>query len=159
MSQPATVQKLIDTVQSERANWEAMLKQIDPDRLTLPSVAGSWSVKDIIAHIAWFEREMIDLIKGRALEGSELWNLPTDERNAAIYEENHELSLTQVMDESAQVFQQLLELLPTLSDEDLTTPGNFLNMPPDWHPGDIIAQNTYEHYQQHIPDLKRWIAA
>lgn len=116
-------------------------------------------MKDIIAHIAWFEREMIDLINGRALEGSELWNLPTDERNAAIYEENHEISLTQVMEESAQVFLQLLELLPTLSNEDLTTPGNFLNMPPDWQPGDIITQNTYEHYQQHIPDLERWIAA
>jgi hypothetical protein len=159
MNQPSTVQQLIDIFQSERADWEALLKQINQGRLTLPGVAGAWSVKDIIAHITWFEREMIGLIKDHALEGSDLWNLPTDDRNAAIYEENRELSLAQVTEESAQVFQQLLELLPTLSDEDLTSPENFLYMPPDWQPRDIIAQNTYEHYQQHIPDLERWIAA
>jgi hypothetical protein len=30
-------------------------------------------------------------------------------------------------------------------------------MPPDWQPWTIIAQNTYEHYQDHIDDLKRWM--
>ena len=159
MNQPTTVKQLIDIFQSERSNWEALLEQIDQDRLTLPGVAGEWSVKDIIAHITWFEREMIGMIKDHAMEGSDLWNLPTDERNKAIYEEYRELSLSQATEESAQVFQQLQDLLPTLSDEDLTSPENFLHMPHEWQPVDIIAQNTYEHYQQHIPDLERWIAA
>ncbi len=87
MEQPPTVQQLIANIQNERAAWETLIEQIDQERLTSPGVAGSWSVKDIIAHITWFEREMISLVKAHALVGSELWNLPTDERNAAIYEE------------------------------------------------------------------------
>jgi uncharacterized damage-inducible protein DinB len=159
MEQSPTVQQLIDNIQTERAAWETLIEQIDQERLTSPGVAGSWSVKDIIAHITWFEREMVSLVKAHALVGSELWNLPTDERNAAIYEEIRGASLDRVLEDSAQVHQQILELLPTLSDKDLTNPESFPDMPPDWQPWLIIAQNTYEHYQQHIPDLEKWIAA
>jgi uncharacterized damage-inducible protein DinB len=159
MEQPPTVQQLIANIQNEREGWQALIEQIDQERLTSPGVAGSWSVKDIIAHITWFEREMVSLVKAHALVGSELWNLPTDERNAAIYEEIRGASLDRVLEDSAQVHQQILELLPTLSDKDLTNPESFPDMPPDWQPWLIIAQNTYEHYQQHIPDLEKWIAA
>jgi hypothetical protein len=31
-------------------------------------------------------------------------------------------------------------------------------MPPDWQPWMIIVQNTYEHYQDHIPDIEQWIS-
>ena len=158
MEQPPTVQQLIDNIQTERAAWETLIEQIDQERLTSPGVAGSWSVKDIIAHITWFEREMVSLVKAHALVGSELWNLPTDERNAAIYEEIRGASLDRVLEDSAQVHQQILELLPTLSDKDLTNPESFPDMPPDWQPWLIIAQNTYEHYQDHIKDVERWLA-
>lgn len=157
MDQPGSVQPLIDSIQSVWTTWDALIKQVDRALLSISGVTGDWSLKDIIAHITWFEREMVDLITAHALVGSELWNLPTDERNAAIYEEIRGQSLEQVLSESEQVHQQLLEVLPTLSDEDLTTPGNFPNMPPDWQPWSIIAQNTYEHYQQHIPDIQNWI--
>ncbi len=49
--------------------------------------------------------------------------------------------------------------LRTLSDEDLIDPSSFPNMPPDWQPWMIIAQNTYEHYRDHILDVERWLAA
>jgi hypothetical protein len=158
MEPPQTVQQLIATIQNGWVTWVSIIKQIDSAKLALPGVAGHWSVKDIIAHVTWYEREMIGLVKAHALVGSELWNLPTDERNAAIYEEIRDQPLEQVLEQSAQVHQQLLELLPILSDADLTNPGNFPHMPPDWQPQDIIAQNTHEHYQQHIPDLEQWIA-
>ena len=114
-------------------------------------------MKDMIAHITWFEKEMVDLITAHALLGSELWNLPTDERNAAIYELVRHQTLEQVLEESAQVHQQLVEVLPTLSDQDLTDPSGFPNMPPDWQPGMLIAQNTYEHYEDHMQDVQRWL--
>ena len=97
------------------------------------------------------------LITAHALVGSQLWNLPTDERNAAIYELVKDQPLEQVLAESEQVHQQLMEVLPTLSDQDLTDPGSFPNMPPDWQPWMIIAQNTYEHYQDHMQDIERWL--
>lgn len=158
MEQSPTVQELIDMVKRERAAWEALIEQIEPERMTQPGVAGQWSLKDIIAHISWHEREMVGLVKAHALAGSELWNLPTDERNAAIYTEIRKQSLEQVLEESSRVSQQLLNILPSLTNQDLTNPESFPGMPPDWQPWMIIAQNTYEHYQDHIPDIERWIS-
>jgi hypothetical protein len=31
-------------------------------------------------------------------------------------------------------------------------------MPEDWEPWQVIAGNTYEHYQEHIPDIRDWLA-
>jgi len=157
MEQPPTLQELIEIIKRERANWDSLVEQIDQERMSQPGVAGQWSVKDIIAHITWHEREMVGLVRAHALVGSELWNLPTNERNAAIYREVRDQPLEQVLEESAQVFQELLAVLPSLTDQDLTDPGSFPNMPPDWQPWVILAQNTYEHYQDHIPDVQRWI--
>jgi hypothetical protein len=159
MDQPGSVQQLIDSVQSVWTSWDVLIKEVDKALLSISGVAGDWSLKDIIAHLTWHEKEMVGLITAHALVGSELWNLPTDERNAAIYEEVKDQPLEQVLEESKQVHQQLLEVLPSLSDRDLTDPSGFPNMPPDWQPWMIIAQNTYEHYEDHMQDVQRWIAA
>jgi hypothetical protein len=158
MQQPPTVQELIDLVKQERTTWEAVLEQINEQMMTQPGVSGEWSLKDVIAHITWHENEMVGMINAHALEGSDLWNLITDERNAIIHEENRDKSLAEVLDESKQVYLLLMDLLPTMSDDDLTNPENFTGMPPDWQPWTIIADNTYEHYQHHIADIKRWLA-
>ena len=155
---PSTVSQLIKTIQQARSEWNALIEPIGRSKMTQPGVAGSWSIKDIIAHFTWHERQMMALIQAHALVGSELWNLPTDERNAAIYSEVKDLPLEQVLEDSLEVDKQLIEVLPTLSDQDLVNPKDFPGMPPDWMPGVIIAQNTFEHYEQHIPDVQRWKA-
>jgi hypothetical protein len=159
MQNPQTVQELIDLVNTEHDTWQALIEQIEPEKMLEPGVSGEWSLKDVIAHLTWHENEMIGMIRSHTFKGSDLWDLITDERNAIIHEENRDKSLQQVQDESNQVHQQLMELLPTLSDEDLTKPDNFIGMPPDWQPWTILADNTYQHYQHHIRDLKRWMAA
>jgi uncharacterized protein (TIGR03083 family) len=157
MESGTTVSRFIETIQRARTEWTALIDMIDQADMQKPGEAGSWSLKDIIAHITWHEREMVGLIKAHALVGSELWNLPTDERNDAIYEEVKNLPLEQVLEESAAVYKQLIEALPSLSDDDLVNPEDFTGMPPDWKPGNVIAQNTYEHYEGHIPDVQRWL--
>ena len=158
MDQPGSVQQLTETIQLTWTAWEAMIGQVEEEQLVSPGVAGDWSLKDIIAHITWHEKEMVGLVEAHALVGSDLWNLPTDERNTAIYTEVRDLPLEQVLAKSAQVHQQLLEALPSISDADLTDPTGFPNMPPEWQPWLIIAQNTYQHYQDHIKDVERWLA-
>ena len=158
MDPKPTVNSLITPIQKFWSSWKALYLPITPNQLVRSGIAGNWSLKDIIAHITWHEQEMVGLIQAHALVGSELWNLPTDERNAAIYEQTKNQPLEQVLAESEQVHQQLLDALPTLSDEDLIDPSSFPNMPPDWQPWMIIAQNTYEHYEDHMKDVEKWLA-
>jgi hypothetical protein len=100
MPSPTTVSQFIDTLQQERVKWNTMIDSIDREDMLKLGVVGEWSLKDVIAHITWHEREMVGLVEAHALVGSELWNLPTDERNAAIYEEIRDQSLEQVLAES-----------------------------------------------------------
>ena len=146
--------RLLDTLQAERARWEALLAQVGEARMTQAGMAGDWSVKDIIAHIAWHEREIAGVMQARAFVGSDLWELPQDERNAAVFQENRNRPLQEVLTESKEVFQRLLESLEPLSDDDLTSPDRFPPMPADSMPWQLVASNSYDHYPQHISSVQ-----
>jgi hypothetical protein len=102
---------------------------------------------------------MVDLVKSRVLAGSGLWNLPTDQRNEQIILENRARSLDKVMAESQQIHDQLVDALQTLTNADLIDPARFANMPSEWQPLRIIAENTYEHYQDHIASVRGWLGS
>lgn len=149
--------EFLDTLRTEHARWDELLSQIDETQMTQPGVVGEWSVKDIVAHVTWFEREMVGMLQARALIGSELWDLSQDERNAVVFEQNRHRPLRDVLAEARQVYEQLLEGLPSLSEEELTDAGRFREMPAEWLPWKIIADNTYEHYRAHAPSIRAWL--
>ena len=149
--------EFIQNVRDARERIDALINALDETHMLEPVDAGGWTVKDIIAHLTWHEREMVGMIQKRALAGSDLWNEPTDERNQAIYEENRDLPLNEVRAEAGAVFRQLIEGLESLDDEDLYKPARFVNMPSDWRPWQILAENTYEHYFAHVPALTAFV--
>jgi hypothetical protein len=149
--------ELLDAMRTERACWDALIASLDEAQMTQPGVAGQWSVKDIIAHLIWHEREMIGMLQARALVGSELWELPLDQRNELIFQESRERDLSGLLAEAPQVFRQFLELVETLSEEDLVDPQRFPGMLDDWQPWRIIAGNAHEHYRDHIRDVEAWL--
>ncbi len=147
----------ISKVQEAHEEWLSLLAEVDESRMTEPGLPGGWSVKDVIAHITWYEREMIGMLKAMALEGSDLWQLPNDERNVPIYEENKDRPLEKVLSEAEQVYAQLFEAIKSLSDDELSDSSYFRGMPSEWAPWDVIAGNTYDHYHQHIRDIHAWL--
>lgn len=149
---------LLSSVKSTRAELDTTIANLSDQLLSQPGASGEMSVKDILAHITWFEREMIGLLEQRALAGSDLWNLPSDERNAVIYQLNLQRSLQDIRNEAAEVFQQLLKQLENLEEAALDDPAWFRDMPPDWSPSQLLAENTCEHYQHHLADITAWLA-
>ncbi len=137
-----------------RAEWDALLAQVGPERMVRPGAAGCWSVKDVVAHVAWFEREMVGMLRARALEGSDLWDLDQDARNAVVYEQNRDRPLDDVLAEARQVYAELLPLLEGMSEEEYTDAWCFRGMPPAWAPWSVIAGNTWEHYEAHMPAIR-----
>jgi hypothetical protein len=127
--------------------------------MTQPGVEGHYAIKDIIAHITWYEQELIGVMQARALVGSDLWALPTHDRNAAIYDQNKDRPLPTILAESHQIHQQLITLLATLTGDELNHPTHFRDMPPDWIPWQLIASNTNEHYADHTAVLHSWLNA
>ena len=149
----------LNKIRETHVEWLSLLAEVGRSRMTEPGLPGGWSVKDVIAHITWYEREMIGMLEAMALVGSELWQLPHDERNVPIYEQNRDRPLEEVLSEAEQVNDQLYEAIASLSEDELSNPSHFRDMPSEWYPWDVIASNTYNHYHQHIPDIREWLDA
>lgn len=115
-----TKAELLDWLQEEQRQWETLLEQIGPARLEQPGVNGAWSMKDLVAHLTGWQPRLLARIQA-AQHGEPEPPLPwpahlqTDEEvNGWIYESNQGRSVSAVLDESRQLFQQLLAVIQGL---------------------------------------------
>ena len=148
----------INTLKQTRAEWEALLAELDEEQMLQPGAAGKWSVKDVIAHVTWGEREIVPVIHTHVLAGSDLWDLSDDERNEIVYQQNRDRPLNEIVREEQQAYADLLEAVQTLTDEDLNDPHRFKQMPQEWAPWQIFVGNSFKHYQDHMPSIRAWLA-
>jgi len=148
-----TKTEFIDDLQNGRRQWRHIWKGIDLFGTSRPRTPGEMSLRDILYHVAWYEREMLELVQLRTLVGSPWWRLPVDERNAHIKTEGETNSMLQAWRLEQQVYSELLVQLQTLRDEELEDARFFQEMPSDWVPWHVIAGNTFEHYAEHFGDI------
>ena len=160
--------ELLNWLQEEYHQWEAFLDQIGATRLDQPGVNDDWSMKDIVAHLTGWNRWLVDRLRAagrREPEPPPPWpaHLQTeDEINAWIYETNHGRSVQEVLDESRQVFQQLLSVIESFPEEVRIE---------QVHQRDRVFQlvrldnerfpagEFFDHfYDDHEPDVRAWLA-
>ncbi|HEX5570743.1 MAG TPA: DinB family protein [Ktedonobacterales bacterium] len=147
-------EEVLQLMDRERAAFDAALSILSRERLVAPGAAGVWSAKDIVAHVTWAEREMIGVLQRRELAGSDLWRLSQDERNAAVYAENRGRPLNDVLDDARGVFQSLRAEIARLSDEQINDPQWIARLPAGLTPWQLLAGNTWKHYEEHLSDLQ-----
>ena len=160
--------ELLNWLQEEYRRWEAFLDQMGPERMEQPGVAADWSIKDIVAHLTGSQPRLITRLQ--AAQGGEPeppppWpaHLQTDDEiNAWIYESNRGRSLREVLDESRQVFQQLLAVIEGLAEdvriEQVHHGGRVYHLV--WL-GDqrFPAGEFFDHFHDdHEPDVRAWLA-
>ena len=153
---------LLNGLQEENRQWEALLDRIGPQRMDQPGVAGHWSVKDIVAHLTgWRKRNAARLQAAQRGEPDVPPPWPAhlhtdDEINAWIYDANRGRSVDEVLDESRQVFQQLLAAIEGLPEEVVSDPAGHLS----WYEGQFpSAYDFFAHFhEEHEPDMRAWLA-
>ncbi len=150
--------EFLNTLSKDRDAWEALLRRVSHEEMNEPSLPGGWSVKDVIAHVTWHEREMIKLLETRSFVGSDWWELAIDKRNELIYEQYKDQPLEEVLESAKLDYAGFLAAFGPITDEELNDPSYFEYFPPDREPWNVIAGNTYEHYRDHMPDIEKWLA-
>jgi hypothetical protein len=158
MAETMARDELLREILEAKIEWEAtssLLNRAEQDQVP---VSGDWRVKDIYAHLAWGEQQMLQFLEAGKFIGSDLWNLPLHDRNQRVYEETRDLPADKVREDARNVHEALYKKLETLTDEQLNDPAQWPGMPADWMPWDVIAGNTYRHYRDHSADLKKFIA-
>lgn len=150
--------ELVKRMRTTRAEFERLLEELEPNQMTQSGVAGGWSVKDMLAHIAWYQREEAELFGETGVEASPLWEVPQDPRNELLFEQNRDRPLDEVLTEFRQAFEKFLAVVERLSDEDLNTLGRFPGTSVERPPWRAIAVHSYDHDREHIEMIRTWLA-
>ncbi len=143
----------LQRMRKSRRELESAMAELTREQILLPGASGDMSVKDMLAHITWHEVQMIGMIDQMALTGSPWWTLSTDERNARIYKASQGRTWEDVRAEADAVYARLYAALEKLDEAAYQDSSRFRQMPPDWTPCRIFADNTYDHYDHHLRDI------
>ncbi len=153
-----TKTRLLEFMRTERAGWEALLAEVGEERMVEAGVDGDWSVKDILAHVTYWEQDTVRILKavarGETPQFSDVDEV--DALNAQAVARYQQRPPSAVIADSQRVHQELIQQVEALSEEDLTDPNRFEWMP-DWTLWQVIAGESYWHYRQHVPSIRAWL--
>ncbi len=129
MPKPTTREALLQEIYDEREKLESLLDIIPADVFTARKVMGEWTTKDIITHLIAWEQMVILWVtsgyEGRSIpvpaEGFKWSQLPA--LNDKIYLEHRDDPRDAVMAEFQRSYNQILDLLKSIPEADLFTPG------------------------------------
>lgn len=161
---PMTGARLVGLLDAERMRWHALLAEVGAARMEEPGVEGAWSVKELVAHLTFYERRVVEGARQVLTTGS--FSRPTDSfaamtmdaRNEAIAAQARAQPVADVLAEADQVFGQLRAIIAH-APQDLLNDPRKLGMPEeeDVAPWMRIANNSYGHYRQHEQAIRDWL--
>ncbi|HEY5485137.1 MAG TPA: isochorismatase family protein [Candidatus Cryosericum sp.] len=128
---PTNKQQLLDEAQKK---YEALGRQVasfTPEEMVRPGVIGTWSIKDILAHLlewqtmlmGWYEAGLRGEKPAVPAEGYNWSQLP--ELNQAIYERCRDAALDDVRSQLDASHRHMQDVVASLSEEELFTPGRY----------------------------------
>ena len=148
---------LLERARRERDELAALWSGLSDDEMTRrPGPQPGWSVKDVIAHITWWEQSTVNLVS-RALSGEMLARTETpDEINARVFADNRDMPLTTVLEAFTASFPLVESLLERLTDDEINDVEvcNIRDMPLLY----FLVGNTFAHYADHVADLQAYVA-
>ena len=158
MTERMNVAELTGLIRTTSTRMELLLAQLSVAEINQPGAVGVWSVKDVLAHIGFWERAAVNILRaiGRGETPDLFADDETERNNASVVAQYYQRSLAAVISDWQQAREDLLEALEDLDDEDLNDPDRF-----PWSAGrtllDRIAGNSYDHEQEHIEQIRAWM--
>jgi hypothetical protein len=146
-------------------NRQQLLKQLDTawtafkesyaglsdSQLTEPGVTGDWSVKDVIAHVTWWEEEALKhlplIIKGGRPPRYSRQYGGIDAFNAQMTEQKRGLSLSDVLRQLEETHHRLIAYVHSAPEEQFTRETRFRRR---------LRLDTYSHYPKHAQVIRAW---
>jgi uncharacterized protein (TIGR03083 family) len=145
------VEKLITTLNAAWDEFRDAYAGLSDDELLEPGVTGEWSVRDLIAHITWWEEESLKhlplILDGGRPERYSVRYGGIDAFNAVMTRQRQDLCLEDVRREFEDTHRRLVMYIRSV--------------PPEAFVGDTRARrrlrlDTYGHYPIHTQDIRAW---
>jgi uncharacterized protein (TIGR03083 family) len=120
------------------AEWQRFLPSLDgltEEQASQPGVAGYYSVKDLIAHLAWWENQTREVVESGIDEP-----LDVEAINDQIYAEFRDTSFVELEQRMISGHERAVATFaatPNLTEDD-------------------VESDTWEHYQEHGDQIRAW---
>ncbi len=138
--------------------WEALGSAVDSFsdmELEQPGVVESWSIKDLLGHIAFWAQQAAENLQLIAAGRADEVRRPSDEKATDEWNERErrvrkERPLSDVREEWLDSFQGAMQALAALPFEKLEEKLK------GYTALKLFAEDTYEHYKEHLAHLPAW---
>jgi hypothetical protein len=137
-----------------RTAWEELCASyagLSEAELLEPGVTGDWSLRDIIAHVTWWEEEALKhlptiLAGGRPPRYSVTYG-GIDAFNAQMVEQRRKLPLNEVLRQRDDTHRRLIAYIQSAPEEQLVRETRFRRR---------LRLDTYGHYPEHTAAIEAW---
>jgi hypothetical protein len=143
--------RVLDRLERAWTDFEASYAGLPDAELLRPGVQGQWSVRDIIAHVTWWEEEALKhlpLVRqgGRPARYSVLYG-GINAFNARMTEQRRHLSLAEVRQQHDDVHARLVAYVRAAPAELYARETRFRRR---------LRLDTYGHYPLHTRAIREW---
>lgn len=152
---PLTKQQVLEADECEFAALMQMLDGLSDEQLTAPTMEGGWSVKDNLAHLAAWQKNVIRRIEQN---GKSVWDMgkSMDEINEDFYQQDKDRPLADVLTDFHATRHTLRTMVLTMPEQAVSQPSYF-----DWWQDEplstLLVGDMDEHYREHIDYLRPYI--
>ena len=124
---------------------------LSDSELLEPLATGNWSVKEIIAHVTWWEEEALThlpliLAGGRPPRYSDRYG-GIDAFNAQMAEQKRKLSLSEVLRQRDDTHRRLIDFVGSVPEDQIARETRFRRR---------LRLDTYGHYPKHAEAIQSW---
>ena len=144
-------QQLLDRLDKAWQSFQQSYAGLSDAELLEPGVTGAWSIKDIIAHVTWWEEEALThlpliLAGGQPPRYSVTYG-GIDAFNARMTELKHDLSLADVRQQQEDTHRRLIAMIENAPEAEIAG---------DTRVRRRLRLDTYGHYPKHERAIRRW---
>ena len=162
MAKQTSKAQLLKDIHTERRRLEKTLATLGAAQMVREGAVGTWSVKDVLAHLAAWEKLFLAWYQA-GLQGSDPVTLPVgmgkraiDALNQQIYTQNQGRGLQEVLAEFQASYRQILAVIEGIPESDMFDRRRF-NWTGELALVDYIAGNTCNHYAWARLQISKWL--
>ena len=144
-------QQLIEKLEKTWSDFNHTYAGMTPEQLVEPGVMGEWSVKDLLAHVSWWEEETLkhlpEVLQGMRPQRYSVLYGGIDAFNALMTEKWQALPLAETQKKVTETHAALIAYLQSVPEEHFAANTRFRRR---------LRLDTYGHYPIHAQAIREW---
>lgn len=151
MSPEIRVARMLDQLDAAWRDFQDAYAGLTDEQVLIPGVTGAWSVRDLIAHVTWWDEETIThlplILRDEPLPRYSRMYGGIDAFNALMTEKKRGLSLAEVRGEFVETHQRLVSFIESVPPAAIVARPRFRHR---------LKLDTFGHYPIHAADIRAW---